>query len=160
MVGSAFRIACVYSLYCTAPTRGTPRYIPFVGDWCDVTNKKLAPGGRCPNWQDPATAGGNPDLRSRAGLGINRKTWSWNAAAAVFGYGYGTLAELKYKYVGQDQLIGGTWPDVRSPPLASAPSSLPRLDPSLYPSRALLCACCCFTAASLLLLPHCCSCHC
>jgi hypothetical protein len=37
--------------------------------------------------------------------------WSWNAAAAVFAYGYGTLAELQYKYVGQDQLIGGTWPD-------------------------------------------------
>ena len=59
-------------------------------------------------------AGGNPDLRKADGLGINRKTWSWNAAAAVFAYGYGTLAELQYKYVGQDQLIGGTWPDVRS----------------------------------------------
>ena len=54
-------------------------------------------------------AGGNPDLRKADGLGINRKTWSWNAAAAVFAYGYGTLAELQYKYVGQDQLIGGTW---------------------------------------------------
>jgi len=29
----------------------------------------------------------------------------------VLRYGYGTLAELGYKYVGQDQLIGGTWPD-------------------------------------------------
>jgi hypothetical protein len=28
-------------------------YIPFVGDWCDVTNEELAPGGKCPNWQDP-----------------------------------------------------------------------------------------------------------
>ena len=64
-------------------------------------------------------AGGNPDLRKADGLGINRKTWSWNAAAAVFAYGYGTLAELQYKYVGQDQLIGGTWsvPQTRSFPL-------------------------------------------
>ena len=60
----------------------------------------------------PATARGDPDLRHKAGLGINRQTWSWNAAAAVFAYGYATLAELQYKYVGQDQLIGGTWPDV------------------------------------------------
>ena len=81
-------------------------YIPFIGDWCDVTNSKLAPGGRCPDWQHIDTAGGNPDLRAAAGLGINRKTWSWNAAAACFAYGYGTLAELQYKYVGQDQLIG------------------------------------------------------
>jgi hypothetical protein len=45
------------------------------------------------------------------GLGINRATWSWNAAAAVFALGYATLAELDYKYVGADQLVGGTWPD-------------------------------------------------
>ena len=45
------------------------------------------------------------------GLGINRATWSWNAAAAVFALGYATLAELGYKYVGADQLVGGTWPD-------------------------------------------------
>ena len=31
--------------------------------------------------------------------------------AACFAFGYATLAELQYKYVGQDQLIGGTWPD-------------------------------------------------
>ena len=30
--------------------------------------------------------------------------------AACFAFGYATLAELQYKYVGQDQLIGGTWP--------------------------------------------------
>jgi hypothetical protein len=29
----------------------------------------------------------------------------------VFAYGFGRLATLGYKYVGQDQLIGGTWPD-------------------------------------------------
>jgi len=87
-------------------------FIPFVTDWCDPTHTLvLANGGSCPNWQDPATAGGDPDLRKAKGLGINRRTWSWNAAAAVFAYGYGTLAELGYKYVGQDQLIGGTWPD-------------------------------------------------
>jgi len=45
------------------------------------------------------------------GIGINRATWSWNAAAAVFALGYATLAELGYKYVGADQLVGGTWPD-------------------------------------------------
>jgi hypothetical protein len=50
----------------------------------------------------------DPDLRHAKGLGANRHTWSWNAAAAVFAYGYGSLAELQYKYVGQDQLIGGT----------------------------------------------------
>lgn len=42
---------------------------------------------------------------------MNKMTMSWHAAAAVFAYGYATLAEYKYKYVGQDQLIGGTWPD-------------------------------------------------
>ena len=45
------------------------------------------------------------------GVGINKKTLGWNAAGAVFAYGFGTLATLGYKYVGQDQLIGGTWPD-------------------------------------------------
>jgi len=97
-------------------------YIPFVGDWCDVTNSKLAPGGRCPDWQHTDTAGGNPDLRARAGLGINRKTWSWNAAAACFAYGYGTLAELQYKYVGQDQLIGA----VRTCPHSPEPATYAR----------------------------------
>jgi hypothetical protein len=29
----------------------------------------------------------------------------------VFTLGYATLAELGYKYVGADQLVGGTWPD-------------------------------------------------
>ena len=93
-------------------------YIPFIGDWCDVTNSKLAPGGRCPDWQHTDTAGGNPDLRARAGLGINRKTWSWTAAAASLAYGYGTLAELQYKYVGLDQLIGA---------LPNGPHTVPNL---------------------------------
>ena len=82
-------------------------------------------------------AGGNPDLRKADGLGINRKTWSWNAAAAVFAYGYGTLAELQYKYVGQDQLIGGTWsvPQTRSFPLVPLAISLLSLFPPLSPPR-------------------------
>ena len=63
------------------------------------------------NWQDNKTAGGDPNLQHAKGIGINRKTVGWNAAAAVFAYGYGTLSERSYKYVGQDQLIGGTWPD-------------------------------------------------
>ena len=29
----------------------------------------------------------------------------------MFTLGYATLAELGYKYVGADQLVGGTWPD-------------------------------------------------
>ena len=92
-------------------------YIPFVNDWCDCTgNEKLCggqadPGGKCPNWQDPATAGGDHNLEHAKGIRINRKTVGWNAAAACFAYGYGTLASRGYKFVGQDQLIGGTWPD-------------------------------------------------
>jgi hypothetical protein len=50
-------------------------------------------------------------ILSGKGVGINKKTLGWNAAGAVFAYGFGTLATLGYKYVGQDQLIGGTWPD-------------------------------------------------
>ena len=86
--------------------------ISAVGDWCDPDDHRFGKSIRetmvCPSWQLPSTAGGDPDLRSGKGLGINRKTWSWNAAAALFAYVYGTLAELEYKYVGQDQLIGGT----------------------------------------------------
>ena len=96
-------------------------FIPMVADWCDVSdqrsygNHSFVPDGHClgGTLKSPAqgmpiySAGGNPDLRSKQGLGINRKTWSWNAAAACFAYGYGTLAELQYKYVGHDQLIGG-----------------------------------------------------
>ena len=86
--------------------------ISAVGDWCDPDDRRFGKSIRetmvCPSWQLPSTAGGDPDLRSGKGLGINRKTWSWNAAAALFAYVYGTLAELEYKYVGQDQLIGGT----------------------------------------------------
>jgi len=84
-------------------------FIPFVSDWCDPAH--MDANGGCPSWQDPKSAGGDPNLQHSKGVGINRRTWSWNAAAAVFAYGYGTLAELGYKYVGQDQLIGGTWPD-------------------------------------------------
>ena len=57
-------------------------------------------------------AGGDPNLQHAKGVAINRKTLGWNAAAATFAYGYGTLATLGYKFVGQDQLIGGTWPGV------------------------------------------------
>merc|ERR1711981_624616 len=56
-------------------------------------------------------AGYDPNLQKRNGIGMNKASWSWHAAAGVFAYGYATLAELKYKYVGQDQLLGGTWPD-------------------------------------------------
>ena len=91
-------------------------YIPFVNDWCDCTGVEHLCGGvafpaRCPNWQHNRTAGGDPDLRHAKGVGINRRTVGWNAAAACFAYGFGTLAERGYKYVAQDQLVGGPWPD-------------------------------------------------
>eukprot|EP01052_Picozoa_sp_SAG31_P012228 SAG31_NODE_709_length_12683_cov_17.695248_7_plen_519_part_00 len=95
-------------------------YIPFVEDWCDCKGIEHACGGRrfpaatnrkCPSWQSPGTAGGDPNLQHAKGIGMNKKTWAWHAAAAVFAYGYATLANLQYKYVGQDQLVGGTWPD-------------------------------------------------
>ena len=47
------------------PEQVLNEYIPFVGDWCDVTNKELAPGGKCPSWQDPKTAGAHSH-RSKA----------------------------------------------------------------------------------------------
>jgi len=85
-------------------------------------------------------SGGDPNLQHAKGIAINRKTLGWNAAAATFAYGYGTLATLgckRYnpdlpflavnmlaneavrhctsdKFVGQDQLIGGTWPGASS----------------------------------------------
>lgn len=91
-------------------------YIPFVNDWCDCDGVEQLCGGeryptRCPDWQDNRTSGGDPDLQHGKGIKMNRKTVGWNAAGAVFAYGFGTLAERGYKYVGQDQLIGGTWPD-------------------------------------------------
>ena len=87
-------------------------FIPFVRDWCDCNGLEHLCGGQrfpatCPSWQDPATAGGDPNLAHGKGIGMNKQTWSWHAAAAVFAYGWATLAELQYKYVGQDQLIGG-----------------------------------------------------
>jgi len=42
---------------------------------------------------------------------MDRKTLGWNAAAASFAYGFARLAERGWKYVGNDQLIGGTYPD-------------------------------------------------
>eukprot|EP00729_Bicosta_minor_P000930 gene930-18600_t len=90
-------------------------FIPFVNDWCDLdtvpVKKGSPPATSCPNSQDPAASGNEPNLQKAKGTGINRKTWAWNSAAACFAFGYATLAELQYKYVGQDQLIGGTWPD-------------------------------------------------
>jgi len=93
-------------------------YIPFITDWCNCTGLESLCGNNvlpanCPDWQAVSTGGGyaNHDLTKMKGLGINRATWSWNSAAAVFALGYATLAELGYKYVGADQLVGGTWPD-------------------------------------------------
>ena len=85
--------------------------------------------GGCPNWQDPKSVrvppnplGLTPFARLRWRLRtfadgnllcaqnpvkINRKTLGWNGAAACFAYGYGKLALQGFKYVGDDQLIGG-----------------------------------------------------
>lgn len=91
-------------------------FIPFITDWCNCTGLEQLCGGKalpdtCPNWQQVSTGGGQHDSSLAKGIGINRASWSWNAAAAVFALGYATLAELGYKYVGADQLVGGVWPD-------------------------------------------------
>ena len=94
-------------------------FIPFVNDWCDersaqelfdihpsLSRHPDSPGevqkdgtilGGCPNWQDPRS---NP-------VKMNRETLSWNAAAACFAYGFAKLALQGFKYVGDDQLVGG-----------------------------------------------------
>ena len=91
-------------------------FIPYQADWCDCKGVENLCGGErfpasCPDWQDPATAGGDPNLQHAKGIGMNKATWSCNAAAAAFAYAFGTLAEARYKFVAQDQLVGGTWPD-------------------------------------------------
>jgi hypothetical protein len=68
------------------------RYIPFQDDWCDCLNVEHLCGGErfpssCPNWQDPATAGGDPNLQHAKGIGMNKATWSYHAAGGVFAYG-------------------------------------------------------------------------
>ena len=40
-------------------------------------------------------------------LTISRGTLGWSSAAACFAYGFGKMAQLGYKIVGADQLIGG-----------------------------------------------------
>eukprot|EP01043_Picozoa_sp_COSAG02_P045893 COSAG02_NODE_4242_length_5594_cov_2.769063_4_plen_715_part_00 len=89
----------------------TNELITFMYTWCDrksadvlfekYPDLKRSHAGACPDWQDP---------RSHS-VKVNRKTLGWNAAAASFAYAYGQLALQGFKYVGQDQLIGGPWPD-------------------------------------------------
>ena len=108
-------------------------FMNFVSqDWCDPSTAPPMPFNatvdeNCCVGIDPQTGakrsrpvcgamdselyGGDPDLRSGKGLGINRRTQSWNVAAATFAYAFGSLAELDYAFVGMDQLIGGVWPD-------------------------------------------------
>jgi len=94
-------------------------FIPFNNDWCDPDGaaalfarhgdslrrdprSRASPRSRgCPNWQDPRTTN----------LTISRGTLGWSSAAACFAYGFGKMAQLGYKIVGADQLIGGPWPD-------------------------------------------------
>ena len=73
-------------------------------------NQTKDPPAGCPDWQQRATAGGDPDLQHAKGVAINRTTTSWNSAASCFAYAFGTLALRGYLYVGMDQLVGGTWP--------------------------------------------------
>ena len=86
------------------------RFIVSVDDWCDCTGVEHLCVGGC-SGGDPKSDGGDPDLAHRKGIKASRNTSAWNAAAAVFAYAFGTLAEYGFKYVGIDQLIGGTWPD-------------------------------------------------
>ena len=72
--------------------------IPVNNAWCNKTHR---PHCDAKAWMWASSAGAGPD---RKGLG-------WNAAAAAFAYGYGKLAERGWKYVGADQLVGGTYPD-------------------------------------------------
>jgi hypothetical protein len=48
-------------------------FIPFVNDWCDLST---IPDGmdktKCPDFQDPKTAGGDPNLQHAKGVAINR----------------------------------------------------------------------------------------
>jgi len=101
-------------------------WIPSVTDWCNTTDAATlfakhkhnlthplltsppphgrvgVDGGTCPDWSDPRSAG----------VGINRATLGWSASAAQFAYGVGQLAlHGKYKYVGNDDLACGVWPD-------------------------------------------------
>eukprot|EP01051_Picozoa_sp_SAG22_P002891 SAG22_NODE_134_length_18372_cov_33.054944_11_plen_673_part_00 len=90
-------------------------FCPFVEDYCDCTGVEELCGGHafptgsgCPgDWDNRSMAGGDPDLGHGRGVKMNRRTLGWNAAAAVFAHGYGQLAQLGYKYVGIDQLLGG-----------------------------------------------------
>ena len=81
-------------------------FIPFMSDWCNVTISP-PPAGAC-NWA----------LNGSKATRINRQTLGWNAAAASFAYGYARLAMMGFKYVGNDQLVGGVWPD-NEPAVAS-----------------------------------------
>jgi hypothetical protein len=103
-----------------AQSRGQTQYvlnefIPWVTDWCDCDGvEHLCNGTRwvCPHDRTASSNdGGDPNSQHRKGVAMNHRTWSWNAAAALFSYAFGTLAERKYKLVGQDQLIGGPYPD-------------------------------------------------
>lgn len=97
-------------------------WIPFIDEWCDAsdaaalfaehahnTTHPLLVDTRsqiagCPNWQDPRA--------STMAVGINRATLGWSATAAQFAYGVGMLAlHGNYKYVGNDDLACGPYPD-------------------------------------------------
>eukprot|EP01051_Picozoa_sp_SAG22_P019207 SAG22_NODE_3474_length_1690_cov_1.503457_3_plen_168_part_00 len=112
-------ILCHLSLSTDARMRGSGRIEQLCrNDWCDddsaqelfdrhpdLSRHPDSPGelqedgtivGGCPNWQDPRS---NP-------VKINRQTLGWNGAAC-FAYGFGKLALEGFKFVGDDQLIGG-----------------------------------------------------
>lgn len=84
-------------------------FIPFQQEWCNTSFKP--PAGRPPPTCDWA---GNSSIGAR----MDRATLGWNAAAASFAYGFGMLSEMRFGWVGADQLIGGVWPD-NEPAVAS-----------------------------------------
>lgn len=77
-----------------------------MNDWC-VVRATPPPPGAC-DWSRNGSAAST----------INRTTLGWNAAAASFAYAYARLAAIGFKYVGNDQLVGGVYPD-NEPAVAS-----------------------------------------
>jgi hypothetical protein len=78
----------------------------FMNSWCTIPPD--APAGENCDWQSNS---------SHAVL-MNRATLGWSASAASFAYAFGRLSELDFFIVGQDQLIGGPWPN-NEPAVAS-----------------------------------------
>ena len=77
-----------------------------MNSWCTIP-PDAPPGENC-DWQS----------NSSHSVLMNRATLGWSASAASFAYAFGRLSELDFFIVGQDQLIGGPWPN-NEPAVAS-----------------------------------------